>query len=228
MGKLTRVNNKFDLGHFCCQKRIMNKPVQARTLKTRARLLAAAQAVVAEAGYEALRVEEVVSRAGVAKGTFFAHFRDKDALMDQLIGAKLEALLTDIAEGPQPRSAAEMVRALAPLIAFATSERYIFDVILRHSGAAGISDIGPIARTFEQQYHLSLQWVMHPDLPVRDDVPPELLAEGIGAFLIQAISLAFCALHSSVSVEERLVRYLEAWLMQRGSPAPRAPASRRR
>lgn len=190
----------------------MNKPVQARTLKTRAKLLEASRAVVDEAGYEALRVEQVVARAGVAKGTFFAHFRDKDALMDQLIGAKLDALLTKIADGPQPRSAAEMVQALAPLITFATSERYVFDLILRHSGAAGISEIGPIARSFEQQYRLSLQWVTHPDLSVRDDVPPELLAEGIGAFLIQAISLAFCALHSSVSVEARLVPYLEAWL----------------
>lgn len=190
----------------------MNKPVQARTLKTRAKLLEASRAVVDEAGYEALRVEQVVARAGVAKGTFFAHFRDKDALMDQLIGAKLDALLTKIADGPQPRSAAEMVQALGPLITFATSERYVFDLILRHSGAAGISEIGPIARSFEQQYRLSLQWVTHPDLSVRDDVPPELLAEGIGAFLIQAISLAFCALHSSVSVEERLVPYLEAWL----------------
>ncbi|WP_299684680.1 TetR/AcrR family transcriptional regulator [uncultured Tateyamaria sp.] len=190
----------------------MNKPVQARTLKTRAKLIDAAKAVVAESGYEALRVEEVVQRAGVAKGTFFAHFRDKDALMDQLLGAQLREILDDIAAGPQPRTAAEMVTALAPLIAFATSERYVFDVVIRHSGAAAITEIGPIALAFEQQFRLSLQWVTHPDLPVRDDIPPELLAEGIGAFLIQAISLAFCALHSSVSVEERLEPYLRAWL----------------
>lgn len=190
----------------------MNKPVQARTLKTRARLLDAATAIVAEAGYEALRVEDVVQRAGVAKGTFFAHFKDKDALMDQLIGARMSAIMDDIAAGPQPTSSAEMVQALRPLIAFATAERYVFDVVIRHSGATAIAEIGPIARAFEQQFRLSLQWVTHPDLKVRDDIPPELVAEGIGAFLIQAISLAFCALHSAVSVEERLKPYLDAWL----------------
>lgn len=190
----------------------MNKPVQARTLKTRAKLLDAATAVVAEVGYEALRVEEVVRRAGVAKGTFFAHFRDKDALMDHLIGAEMNAILTDMANGPAPRDVPDMVRALRPLIAFATSERYVFDVVLRHSGAAAITEIGPIARAFEQQYQVSLQWVTHPDLTVREDIPPELLAEGIGAFLIQAISLQFCALHSAVGVEERLEPYLRAWL----------------
>ncbi|MEL6618497.1 MAG: TetR/AcrR family transcriptional regulator [Pseudomonadota bacterium] len=190
----------------------MNKPVQARTLKTRAKLIDAAKALVAASDYESLRVEDVVQRAGVAKGTFFAHFQDKDALMDELIGERIATILNDIAAGPQPTSPVEIVQALRPLISFAIAERYVFDLVLRYSGAAGISDIGPIARTFEQQYELSLQWVTHPDLKVRDDVPPELLAEGIGAFLIQAISLAFCALHSSVSVEERLVPYLDAWL----------------
>ena len=75
----------------------MNKPVQARTLKTRAKLINAAQAVVATSGYEGLRVEEVVKRAGVAKGTFFAHFRDKDALMDQLLGAEMDRILDALA-----------------------------------------------------------------------------------------------------------------------------------
>lgn len=209
---MTAVNIKFDHGHYLCQTKSMNKPVQARTLKTRAKLIEAAKSVVATSGYEGLRVEEVVSRAGVAKGTFFAHFRDKDALMDQLIGTQAIDILDAISAGPPPKSARDMVRALRPLITFVTSERYVFDIVLRYSGAAGISDIGPIAQSFERQYYLSLQWVSHPDLPVRDDIPMELVAEGIGAFLIQAISLNFCALHSSVSVEERLIPYLEAWL----------------
>ena len=44
------------------------------------------------------------------------------------------------------------------------------------------------------------------------DVPPELLAEGIQAFFLQALSLQFCALHSSTSAQDRLVTYLRAWL----------------
>ncbi|MEM6760871.1 MAG: TetR/AcrR family transcriptional regulator [Pseudomonadota bacterium] len=189
----------------------MGKAVQARTLKTRAKLIAAATELVAQSGYEALRVEEVVLRAGVAKGTFFAHFKDKDALMDQLIGGRLSAILDEMADGPVPRNAADMVRAMRPLIQFATSERYVFDVILRYSGATAIEEIGPIAQTFMQHYQVSLKWVTHPDLQVRDDIPPELLAEGVGSFLIHAISMQFCALHASTTVEERLLPFLEAW-----------------
>ncbi|MEO0372535.1 MAG: TetR/AcrR family transcriptional regulator [Pseudomonadota bacterium] len=190
----------------------MAKPVQARTLKTRAKLLSAAQGLIEHSGYEALRVEEVVLKAGVAKGTFFSHFKDKDALMDQLIGARLSEILTEIEAGPGPKSASEMVAALKPFIAFATSERYVFDIMLRYSGAAAISEIGPIAQTFMQHFELFLKWVTDPALPTRATIAPELLAEGISAFMIQAMSLNFCALHSSVSVEERLEPYLEAWL----------------
>ncbi|MEM6587579.1 MAG: TetR/AcrR family transcriptional regulator [Pseudomonadota bacterium] len=189
----------------------MAKTVQARTLKTRAKLLSAAKNLIEHSGYEALRVEEVVLKAGVAKGTFFSHFKDKEALMDQLIGARLSEILTEIEAGPVPKSASDMVAALTPFIAFATSERYVFDIMLRYSGATAIQEVGPIAQTFLQQYELCLKWVMNPDWPVRDDIPAELIAEGIGAFLIQAVSLQFCALHSSVTVEARLEPYLHAW-----------------
>ena len=185
----------------------MNKPVQARTLKTRVKLIDAAVAVVAEVGYEGLRVEEVVARAGVAKGTFFAHFRDKDALMDHLIGAELDRLLDELEAGPRPGTADEMAEALGPLIDFASSERYVFDVILRYSGAAAIEDVGPIARTFERQYHVFSSW-----LDPHDNVPTDLLADGIQAFLMQALSVSFCALHNSTAAEVRLKTYPRAWL----------------
>ena len=75
---------------------LMARAVQQRTLKTRARLTDAACQIIAECGYEGLRIEEVVKRAGVAKGTFFAHFHDKDALMDILIGAEIDSYLDRI------------------------------------------------------------------------------------------------------------------------------------
>ncbi|MDA0341119.1 MAG: TetR family transcriptional regulator, partial [Proteobacteria bacterium] len=45
----------------------MARAIQKRTLETRARLIAAAEEIIAESGFEALRVEEVVLRAGTAK-----------------------------------------------------------------------------------------------------------------------------------------------------------------
>lgn len=189
----------------------MAKAVQQRTLKTRAKLLDAAQAVISESGYEAMRVEEVVLRAGVAKGTFFAHFKDKDALMDQLIGAEIDRHLDTIAALPTPKTVAEMADAMMPMVGFMTCERYVFDVILRHSGAAANVEIGPIAMTFGRHAEVVTLWLA--DLPFRKDIPASLQAEGVQAFMVQAISLMFCSIHNSVSPRERLETYLSAWLM---------------
>ncbi len=192
-------------------KQAMAKAVQQRTLKTRAKLLDAAQAVISESGYEAMRVEEVVLRAGVAKGTFFSHFKDKDALMDQLIGAEIDRHLDDIETLDAPKSIAEMVEAMLPMITFMTCERYVFDLILRHSGAAANADIGPIAMTFGRHAEVVTKWLW--EKPFRKDISAELQAEGVQAFMVQAISLMFCALHNSVTPRERLETYLSAWLM---------------
>ena len=48
----------------------MAKAIQKRTLETRARLIGAAKDIIRENGFEAMRVEEVVLRAGTAKGTW--------------------------------------------------------------------------------------------------------------------------------------------------------------
>ncbi len=188
----------------------MKKTVQQRTLKTRARLIEASQEVIQNAGYEALRVEDVVQAAGVAKGTFFAHFRDKDALMEILIAEKLNACLDQAEAGPKPETVAELIAALEPVHSFMTSERYVFDLLIRYSGATAIAEIGPIAYCFEQYFRVVMMWLE--GASVRKDVPSELLAEGVQAFAIQAMSLRFCALHSATTFTDRLETYLDAWL----------------
>ncbi len=188
----------------------MNKP-QSRTLQTRARLLEAAHEIIAEVGYEGLRTQEVVKRAGVAKGTFFAHFHDKDALMEILIGAEMDAFL-DRAEAASPPDSVEALMALImPLLDFMRCERYVFDVILRHSGAAAKDNIGPIALTFARQDEVFTKLLE--DAPFRKDISAGLLGEGIQAFAIQALALDFCTINNEMPLEDRLSIYLNAWLL---------------
>lgn len=192
----------------------MNQPIQQRTLKTRARLIEAAREVVAEVGYDALRTEEVVRRAKVAKGTFFAHFHDKDTLLSLLIGAEMDKSLDRIAEAPAPGSVDDVVRLLMPLLKVMSENRTVFDVILRHSGAAAIDAIGPIAENIGRQVEVFATWFdLERKHPFRRDIAPGLLAEGIQAFAVQAMALNFCAINNAVEVEQRLQPYLEAWLM---------------
>lgn len=188
----------------------MARAIQQRTLQTRAKLVDAAKAVIAELGYEAMRVEEVVVRAGVAKGTFFAHFKDKDALMDMLIGAEIDRHLDLIGAQPVPKTIEEMAAAMMPLVEYMSCERYVFDVILRHSGAAANSEIGPIAMTFGRQAEVTANWLK--DQPFRKDISAELQAEGVQAFVVQAISLVFCSMHNAISPQDRVETYLRAWL----------------
>ena len=178
----------------------MTKAVQKRTLETRARLLAAAESIISDVGFEALRVEDVVLRAGTAKGTFFAHFKDRDTLMETIIGPRIDAHLGDMEKYPAPHTPDEITELLTPLCEFMTCERYVFDVILRYSGAAGVSEIGAIAETFGRQIEVFAKWFDGPHF--RQDVPAELLAEGVQAFMVQAMALKFCALHSARSFDE--------------------------
>ncbi len=57
-----------------------NPPTQIRVAPARQKLLDAALSVIREKGYSATTVDELCARAGVAKGSFFHHFNDKEAL----------------------------------------------------------------------------------------------------------------------------------------------------
>lgn len=187
---------------------------QSRTLKTRARLLEAAKTIISEVGYEGLRTQDVVKRAGVAKGTFFAHFHDKDALMEILIATELNAQLDRIETESPPDSISSLLDILMPMLEFMRCERYVFDVILRHSGAAARDTIGPIAMTFARQDDVFAPLLAN--APFRKDISPGLMGEGIQAFVIQALALDFCAINNEMPLPERLSIYLHAWLLPEG------------
>jgi TetR/AcrR family transcriptional repressor of nem operon len=60
---------------------VSDSPTPTRTMApARRKLLEAALAVIREKGYAATTVDGLCARAGVAKGSFFHHFKDKEAL----------------------------------------------------------------------------------------------------------------------------------------------------
>lgn len=197
----------------------MPRAPQKRRLETHARLLAAAKDILADGSYAAMRVEEVVLKAGVAKGTFFVHFKDKDALMEALVGEDLDAAMQGMCAVPAPDDVETFVHSLAPLMQVFASERIVFDLIMRHSGALALTDIGPIARNFIDQIDLFAGWIAPlQGKAFRADTRAELLAEGVQAFVVQAVALSFCAVESRIAVPDRLQSYLTVWL---GNPAAR-------
>ena len=70
---------------------------------TREHLVAVARQRFAEQGYAATSIEDIVQRAGVAKGALYHHFSGKDALFR----AVYEALLADVVSAVMAAASAE-------------------------------------------------------------------------------------------------------------------------
>jgi AcrR family transcriptional regulator len=64
-------------------------------------ILAAALEEFSARGYAAARLEDVAQRAGVGKGTIYLHFRDKEALFQELVTTMLVPFIANI-EAPPP------------------------------------------------------------------------------------------------------------------------------
>jgi len=79
---------------------------QQRAQETRDRLFFAACELFVANGYAGTTVDSIAARAGVAKGTFFVHFKTKDAVATQLIanqtGAARRARDKVLAAGGSP------------------------------------------------------------------------------------------------------------------------------
>ena len=69
---------------------------EARSAARREAILAAALDEFAQRGFEAARLDDVARRAGVAKGTIYLYFRDKESLFQELIRAMLTPVVGTI------------------------------------------------------------------------------------------------------------------------------------
>ena len=58
---------------------------QARADDTRWRVFSAGAELFAEQGYHATSVQQIATRAGVGKGTFFVYFPTKDAVVTEMV-----------------------------------------------------------------------------------------------------------------------------------------------
>ena len=84
-------------------------------LDRRAAILAAARSVLAEKGFEATKISEIVARAGVAQGTFYLYFPSKITLILALaedMNTRLLASMRQVFENTP--SLSEAIEAAVP------------------------------------------------------------------------------------------------------------------
>jgi len=83
------------------------EPKTAKARSTRARLLREAAQLFSVKGYFHTTVDDVMARAGLTKGGFYAHFDSKEALaravIDHATTLWMEKVASHVAKFPDPR-----------------------------------------------------------------------------------------------------------------------------
>ncbi|TAG11080.1 MAG: TetR/AcrR family transcriptional regulator [Rhodobacterales bacterium] len=167
----------------------MTRKVQARTLATRDRLLSAGREIAQSAGLAGLRTDEVVLRAGTAKGTFFAHFPDRDHFLAALLAESLTADLANLA----PPTDRDTLRATLDrvFLAFAADAETVA-LLARFSGPAGVGlGLDLMICAVIDRLALGLGAMQAQGL-VANRAPPQVLAEGLLALVFHAAASAQC------------------------------------
>src|SRR6202158_3269455 len=73
---------------------------KTRSAERRDAILAAALDEFAARGFAATRLDDVARRAGVAKGTIYLYFRDKESLFQELVRVMVHPLVGAITTAP--------------------------------------------------------------------------------------------------------------------------------
>ncbi len=107
--------------------------------EARAAILAAAEEVFAEDGIGRAKMETIASRAGVAVGTLYNYFEDREALLASLVGERRAELLRKlddaIAAGRREPFEVALLAFLRTLFSHWTDHQELLRVILQADGA---------------------------------------------------------------------------------------------
>jgi len=82
--------------------RRVRTPQQERSRRTRERVLAAAVACFEEHGYDKTTTAAIAAHAGIAVGTLYGYFRDKRAILLELIDATTNEIAEHVVKGLEP------------------------------------------------------------------------------------------------------------------------------
>ncbi|QOG16752.1 TetR/AcrR family transcriptional regulator [Bradyrhizobium sp. SEMIA] len=86
----------------------------ARAAERRAAIVEAAMEEFIARGFAATRLDDIAKRAGVAKGTIYLHFKDKESMFEELVRIVIVPVVARLTELPPPAgSVRDLVEAFA-------------------------------------------------------------------------------------------------------------------
>ena len=114
------------------------EPRAPRQAERRDAILAAALEEFSASGFAATRLDDVAKRAGVAKGTIYLYFRDKESLFQELVRATLSPLVAKLEAAPKTdlpaRAVAEAIAELFVREIFGTRRQDVIRLIIAEGG----------------------------------------------------------------------------------------------
>jgi AcrR family transcriptional regulator len=152
----------------------------------RGRMLAAMAAAVAEKGYPATTVGDVVGRAGVSRKTFYEHFADKEECFLAAWDAGVETLIDGVshatleADGGWKDRLRAGVRAYLEMLAAAPAFARTFLIEVLAAGPRALERRADVHARFAELLHTlhERQREVAPELP---ELPDEVFAATVGA-----------------------------------------------
>jgi TetR/AcrR family transcriptional repressor of nem operon len=187
------------------------QPVTPKGRRTRLALLDAGAVVAERRGLAGLSIAAVVEQAGVAKGTFYLYFADRDAFIDALHQRFYERVSEAVAQA---------VEGLAPgrRLLLSAVEAYL-DVCLTNRAVKALvfetRAQGELTTTMEQREE-SFAVLAQPSLQAMGMTPPAIAARLLVAMTSEAALIEMEAGHEVPAARE-IIRALAK--TRRGSPS---------
>ena len=103
----------------------LRKPQQARSRRSRERIVKAAESLFESKGYETTTSSSIARRAGVSVGTFYLYFPDKHAVLMEIFHQTVEQIFARAVEGLKPEhwTKTDVRRGIEALIASVLDSR---------------------------------------------------------------------------------------------------------
>ena len=130
---------------------LIHSPKQTRSLDTQEKLLVALEELLAERFFEQITIRDLAERAGVASGTIYRRFKDKEALLpvlyqrfDQRMTRWMETFWEDFELDAEPGALARVRHLVAKHLRFYQEEKPILRTVylyMRLRGELSVEDI---------------------------------------------------------------------------------------
>lgn len=184
------------------ESEVSSAPARSRA-ETRRRLVEAGTTLFAEKGLHGVTSAQIARRAGVATGTFYLHFADKEVLFHEIAFAALDelrarqeraALGLEVGSRPYLRARTE------ELLAFAAERRELIRMVFDRAESAGLAEqvrdavVPGIQRWLERRRH---------EGRAPADLHPAVAAQAHAAVLLRVI--AWWAADPSRATREEVV-----------------------